>query len=178
MAFVGATDVIDSNLIPSWTAGGRRPGLASAIGPARSRLEAEVRQARREADLVVVYLHWGVETVGCATSEQESLSRAMVRAGADVVVGSHAHVQLGGGWRRDRYVDYGLGNFVFYATGGVTPQTRSGVLTVTVRGRTVTRARWSPAVIEAGLPVPLHGAAAALARQQWRSLRQCTDLTP
>jgi poly-gamma-glutamate synthesis protein (capsule biosynthesis protein) len=176
VAFVGATDVIDSNLISSWTAAGGHAGLASAIGTSRTRLEAEVRQAHREADVVVVYLHWGVETVTCATSEQESLSRAMLHAGATVVVGSHAHVQLGGGWKGHRYVDYGLGNFVFYAS-GVTPQTRSGVLTVTLRGRAVTKAHWSPAVIEAGLPVPLHGDAASEGQQQWQSLRHCTDLS-
>jgi poly-gamma-glutamate capsule biosynthesis protein CapA/YwtB (metallophosphatase superfamily) len=177
IAIVAATDVIDSNLISTWTASGSHGGLASAIGSSRSRLEAEVRRARHDGDVVVVYLHWGVETVDCATAEQESLSASLLRSGATVVVGSHAHVQLGGGWRGRRYVDYGLGNFVFYATGGVTPETRSGVLTLTLVGRSVTKARWSPAVIEDGLPMPLHGIAAATARSQWQSLRHCTDLS-
>jgi poly-gamma-glutamate synthesis protein (capsule biosynthesis protein) len=177
IAIVAATDVIDSNLISSWTASGSHAGLASAIGSSRTRLEAEVRRARRDGDVVVVYLHWGMETVDCATSEQKSLSAALLRAGATVVVGSHAHVQLGGGWRGRRYVDYGLGNFVFYATGGVTPETRSGVLTLTLVGRSVTKARWSPAVIEDGLPMPVHGTAAATERIQWQSLRHCTDLS-
>jgi poly-gamma-glutamate capsule biosynthesis protein CapA/YwtB (metallophosphatase superfamily) len=126
VAVVGATDVLDGNLISAWTASGHQPGLASAIGESRERLEQEVAKARREADVVVVYLHWGVETVTCPTTEQLSLEHSMVAAGADIVLGAHAHVQLGGGWKGHRYVDYGLGNFVFYAAGGVTPETRSG----------------------------------------------------
>jgi poly-gamma-glutamate synthesis protein (capsule biosynthesis protein) len=177
VAVIGATDVLDANLVSAWTAAGHHPGLASALaGQARERLVSAVRAARREADVVVVYLHWGVETVACATSDQEALSRALLNAGADVVVGAHAHVQLGGGWKGSRYVDYGLGNFVFYASGGVTPETRSGVLTLTLRRRAVTTAHWSPALIEDGLPVPLHGDDAADAQQQWQSLRSCTDL--
>jgi hypothetical protein len=175
VAIVGATDVLDENLISAWTASGHQAGLASAIGESRERLIREVGQARREADVVVVYLHWGVETVTCPTSEQESLEHAMVAAGADIVVGSHAHVQLAGGWQGHRYVDYGLGNFVFYS-GGVTPETRSGVLTLTVKGRDVTKAHWSPALIEDGLPVPLTGDDAAAGQAQWESLRQCSPL--
>jgi hypothetical protein len=176
VAIVGATDVLDGNLISAWTASGHQPGLASAIGDSRERLVREVEQAHREADVVVVYLHWGVETVTCPTSEQESLEHAMVAAGADIVVGSHAHVQLAGGWQGHRYVDYGLGNFVFYAAGGVTPETRSGVLTLTVKGRDVTTAHWSPALIEDGLPVPLTRDEAAAGQAQWQSLRQCSPL--
>jgi poly-gamma-glutamate synthesis protein (capsule biosynthesis protein) len=178
VAIVAATDVLDANLASAWTASGGHPGLASAIaGPARERLIREVTAAHRAADVVVVYLHWGVETVACPTTEQQSLEHALAAAGADIVVGAHAHVQLGGGWKGHRYVDYGLGNFVFYASGGVTPETRSGVLTLTVRGRDVTKARWSPALIEDGLPMPLTGADATAGQQQWQSLRQCTGLT-
>jgi Bacterial capsule synthesis protein PGA_cap len=176
VAIVGATDVLDGNLITAWTASGHQPGVASAIGESRERLVREVEHARREADVVVVYLHWGVETVTCPTSEQESLEHAMLAAGADIVVGAHAHVQLAGGWQRHSYVDFGLGNFVFYAAGGVTAETRSGVLTLTVKGRDVTKAHWSPALIEAGLPAPLTGDEAADGQAQWQSLRQCSPL--
>ncbi len=176
LAIVGATDVIDSNLVSAWTAAGSHAGLASAIGTSRTRLEAEVRRARHAGDVVVVYLHWGVETVDCATAEQESLSAALLRAGATVVVGSHAHVQLGGGWRGRRYVDYGLGNFVFYATGGVTPETRSGVLTLTLRG---SRRDQGAVVARCHRGRPAGAAArcrAAAGRSQWQALRHCTDL--
>jgi poly-gamma-glutamate capsule biosynthesis protein CapA/YwtB (metallophosphatase superfamily) len=123
---------------------------------------------------VVVDLHWGRELEGCPIDRQRALAPKLVAAGADVVVGSHAHVLLGGGYLRGAYVHYGLGNFVFYARGGVTAQ--SGVLLLTLRGRAVTKAAWVPAVISGGIPLPLEGAAAERAVAAWQALRGCTGL--
>jgi poly-gamma-glutamate synthesis protein (capsule biosynthesis protein) len=91
-----------------------------------------------------------------------------------VIVGSHAHVLLGGGYLDDAYVHYGLGNFVFYATRSSGIQ--SGVLTLTMRGRATTAARWTPATISRGIPAPLSGSAAAAATRSWEALRGCTAL--
>ncbi|MFL6138591.1 MAG: CapA family protein [Frankiaceae bacterium] len=172
IAVIGATQVLDSSLAAAWTAGPGKPGLASAKDVGR--LVAAVEAARADADTVVVYLHWGRELSTCPTGDQRALSDALVRAGADVVVGSHAHVVLGGGWQGGAYVDYGLGNFVFYSSGGLTAE--SGVLTLTVAGRAVTAARWVPAVIEGGVPVRLSGSAAASGLAHWQELRGCTGL--
>jgi poly-gamma-glutamate capsule biosynthesis protein CapA/YwtB (metallophosphatase superfamily) len=172
IAVIGATQVLDSNLAAAWSAGDGKPGLASAYD--ERRLLRAVRAARAAADTVVVDLHWGRELEGCPIDRQRALAPRLVAAGADVVVGSHAHVLLGGGYLRGAYVHYGLGNFVFYARGGVTA--RSGVLLLTVRGRAVTRAEWVPAVISGGIPLPLEGAAADQAVAAWRALRACTGL--
>jgi poly-gamma-glutamate capsule biosynthesis protein CapA/YwtB (metallophosphatase superfamily) len=172
IAVVGATQVLDSNLAAAWSAGDGKPGLASAYD--ERRLLAAVRAARADADTVVVDLHWGRELEGCPIDRQRALAPKLVAAGADVVVGSHAHVLLGGGYLRGAYVHYGLGNFVFYSRGGVTAQ--SGVLLLTVRGRAVSRAQWVPAVISGGVPLPLEGAAAERAIAAWQALRACTGL--
>jgi poly-gamma-glutamate capsule biosynthesis protein CapA/YwtB (metallophosphatase superfamily) len=172
IAVIGATQVLDASLAAAWSAGDGKPGLASAYD--EKRLLAAVRAARAEADTVVVDLHWGRELEGCPIDRQRALAPKLVAAGADVVVGSHAHVLLGGGYLRGAYVHYGLGNFVFYSRGGVTA--RSGVLLLTVRGRAVTRAQWVPAVISGGIPLPLEGAAAEQAVAAWQALRGCTGL--
>jgi poly-gamma-glutamate synthesis protein (capsule biosynthesis protein) len=172
IAIIGATQVLDDNLAVAWTAGDGKPGLASAYQV--DTLLAAVRAARRTADTVVVDLHWGKELAPCPIDRQRELAPRLVKAGADVVVGSHAHVLLGGGYLGPAYVHYGLGNFVFYARGGVTAQ--SGVLTLTVRGRAVTRAQWLPAVISGGVPIPLNGSAADRAVASWNELRGCTGL--
>jgi poly-gamma-glutamate capsule biosynthesis protein CapA/YwtB (metallophosphatase superfamily) len=172
VAVIGATQVLDGNLAAAWSAGDGKPGLASAYD--EKRLLAAVRAARAQADTVVVDLHWGRELAGCPIDRQRALAPKLVAAGADVVVGSHAHVLLGGGFLRGAYVNYGLGNFVFYSRGGITAQ--SGVLLVTARGRAVTRVEWAPAVISGGIPLPLRGAAADRAAAAWRSLRGCTGL--
>jgi hypothetical protein len=173
IAVLGATQVLDSNLAAAWTAGDDKPGMASAYE--EKRLLAAVRAARAEADTVVVDLHWGRELANCPIDRQRALAPKLVAAGADVVVGSHAHILLGGGYLRGAYVHYGLGNFVFYSRGGLTAQ--SGVLLLTMRGRAVTNSRWVPAVISGGIPIPLGGAAASRAVASWQSLRRCTGLS-
>jgi hypothetical protein len=173
IAVIGATQVLDASLAAAWSAGDGKPGLASAYD--ERRLLAAVRAARASSDTVVVDLHWGRELVNCPIDRQRALAPKLVAAGADVVVGSHAHLLLGGGFLRGAYVHYGLGNFVFYSRGGVTAQT--GVLLLTMRGRAVTKVRWAPAVISGGIPIPLQGAAADRAEAAWRALRGCTGLS-
>jgi Bacterial capsule synthesis protein PGA_cap len=173
IAVIGATQVLDSNLAAAWTAGDGKPGMASAYEEAR--LLAAVRAARQSADTVVVDLHWGRELVNCPIDRQRALAPKLVAAGADVVVGSHAHILLGGGYLRGAYVHYGLGNFVFYSRGGLTAQ--SGVLLLTTQGRAITASRWVPAVISGGIPIPLQGATATRAISSWQSLRRCTGLS-
>jgi len=174
IAILAATQVLDAHLISSWTAGPGKPGLASAKDVPR--LVQEVRRARRSADTVVVYLHWGVELEGCPTSDQRSLARTLVRAGADIVVGGHAHRLLGGGRLGKAFVDYGLGNFVWYGTSELSTQT--GVLFVTATGRRIDSYRWVPARIVDGVPRPLTGAERKSELAGWRALRDCTGLRP
>lgn len=172
VAFIGATQVLDGALIASWTAGPAQPGLASAKRV--DRLVSEVRAAGETADIVVVYLHWGVETASCPSGDQQQLARRLVDAGADVIVGTHAHRLQGAGRMDAALVAYGLGNFAFYANGGL--GARSGVLTVTVGGGKEVDYQWTPAVIRGGVPHPLAGSEAGRAVEDFEALRECTDL--
>ncbi len=174
IGIIAATQVIDSDLQTAWTATATRPGLASAYDVAD--LVSTVEAARKVDDTVVVFLHWGVELDACPDPLQEPLATELVRAGADIVIGSHAHVLLGGGYLGSAYVDYGLGNFAFYNTPAPTDQ--SGSLVITVTGRRIDSVTWRPALIEDELPVPLAGAAATEAQQSWAAARDCTDLDP
>ena len=172
VAVIGATQVLDDELISAWTAGPGKPGLASAKEVPR--LLQEVRAARKTSDTVVVFLHWGIELEQCPSSDQRTLARRLVAAGADVVVGGHAHRVQGAGRMGKALVGYGLGNFVWYGTSELSTQT--GVLLVTVRGRRVISYRWAPARIVDGVPRPLTGSARRSELASWRSLRGCTGL--
>jgi poly-gamma-glutamate capsule biosynthesis protein CapA/YwtB (metallophosphatase superfamily) len=127
---------------------------------------------------VVVYLHWGEELNQCPISEQKDLARMLADAGADVVVGGHAHVLLGSGMLGRTYVHYGLGNFVWpNQTNEAT--TTTGVLTLTMKGRTTVAERWSPARIKSdGLPHFADGDEAEEMREDFADLRSCTGLAP
>ena len=173
IAIIAATQVIDSDLQAAWTATATPPGLASAYDV--DDLVDAVEAARKTADTVVVYLHWGTELDACPNPLQEPLAQVLVQAGADVIVGTHAHVLLGGGYLGSAYVDYGLGNFAFYNTPAPTDQ--SGSLIVTATGRQIDSVAWRPALIEGELPVPLSGDEATQALAAWNSARTCTDLS-
>jgi poly-gamma-glutamate synthesis protein (capsule biosynthesis protein) len=174
IGIIAATQVIDDDLQTAWTATTTQPGLASAYDV--SDLVSAVEGARQVDDTVVVFLHWGVELDACPDPLQEPLANELVQAGADIVIGSHAHVLLGGGYLGSAYVDYGLGNFAFYNTPPPTDQ--SGSLVITATGRHIDGVTWRPALIEDELPVPLSGAAATAALANWTNARTCTDLTP
>ncbi|MBD3143266.1 CapA family protein [Microbispora camponoti] len=173
VSIIGATQVLDSQFIQSWTASGSKGGLASAKD--EPRLIRAVRQARKNSDTVIVFLHWGAELVKCPTPVQRSLADKLVAAGADVIVGSHAHILLGGGFSGQAYVQYGLGNFAFYNWGPDTGTT--GVLTLTINGRKVLKDQWTPARINGGVPIPVTGGAKQQALGAYRALRGCTGLS-
>jgi poly-gamma-glutamate synthesis protein (capsule biosynthesis protein) len=172
VGIIAATQVIDSDLQTAWTATATQPGLASAYDV--TDLVAAVEAARKVDDTVVVFLHWGVELDACPDPLQEPLANVLVQAGADIVIGSHAHVLLGGGYLGSAYVDYGLGNFAFY--NAPPPTDQSGSLVITATGRHIDNVTWRPALIEDELPVPLSGPAATQALASWTADRTCTDL--
>jgi poly-gamma-glutamate synthesis protein (capsule biosynthesis protein) len=174
IALIGATQVLDDELISAWTAGPGKPGLASAKDVPR--LVQAVRQARATSDTVIVFLHWGVELQQCPSPDQRRLAKQLVAAGADIVVGGHAHRVQGAGRMGKALVDYGLGNFVWYGTSELSTET--GVLLVTVDGRKVLGYRWEPARIVDGTPRPLVGSERRAQIGTWRSLRGCTGLKP
>jgi poly-gamma-glutamate synthesis protein (capsule biosynthesis protein) len=170
---IAATQVIDSDLQTAWTATAAQAGLASAYDV--DSLVSEVEEIRPTVDTLVVYLHWGTELQACPNPSQEPLAQLLVKAGADIVVGTHAHVLLGGGYLGSAYVDYGLGNFAFYDNSP--PENASGSLVITATGRHIDSAVWRPAIIVDDLPQPLSGAAAASAGASWNQARGCTNVT-
>jgi poly-gamma-glutamate synthesis protein (capsule biosynthesis protein) len=113
-------------------------------------------------------------------------------AGADIILGSHAHRVQSGGWLGASYVDYGLGNFVWARNDG--DNGVSGVLTLTVdvprvlareRSATqeeqrpvVTKADWRPLLIgDDGIPREPDAARRAELSKEWAERRSCTDLS-
>lgn len=128
-----------------------------------------VRRARRHASLVIVIIHAGAEGAGETHTpfgpqfflgenrgDARGLAHAVIRAGADLVLGSGPHVIRGIERYRGRLIAYSLGNFVGYHTlGGGGVLSESGLLRVTLdaRGR-LKAARWFSIVLDGGLPRP------------------------
>jgi poly-gamma-glutamate synthesis protein (capsule biosynthesis protein) len=158
IAFLARADArMDSNEWPRlrWEATGRRSGLAYGRP---TELRADVRAARRIADVVVVMLHSGREYATSPTPAQRRLVDAAVRGGAALVVSSHPHVLQRGRRTGSTMVAWSLGNFVFDGFATIPGARDSAILDVTLGRQGVTSARWHPVIIRGGFPRPASGA--------------------
>ncbi|MFD0678100.1 MULTISPECIES: CapA family protein [unclassified Paenibacillus] len=108
VAFLGFSRVVPET---SWYAGKQKPGLAETYST-KLPLEA-IAKAREEADLVVVFAHWGVERKDRPVKEQTDLAHKYIDQGADLVVASHPHVLQGFEQYKGKWIAYSLGNFIF-----------------------------------------------------------------
>ncbi|WP_380280983.1 CapA family protein [Kitasatospora purpeofusca] len=177
VAVVAASQVEDLTN-QKWRAGANKPGIASALDTAA--LLRAVEEAKRQAPVVLVYLHWGDEGKACPTGAQTAVAKKLATAGATAVVGTHAHTMLGAGMLGDTYIGYGFGNFLWYGTSNYANSDETGVTTLTVSpaGKVLGEA-FTPATIDdKGVPVPQSGAAATAALKRRDGLRGCTGLAP
>ncbi len=174
IAVLAADQVADST-VRRYSAGPGQGGVASAFDT--DRLLQAVASARQQADTVVVYLHWGQEEQSCPTALQRDLARQLSQAGADIVVGTHAHQLQGAGWLGRTYVAYGLGNFVWWRSlSEVSVET--GVLDLTVDDGQVLSVDFLPARIDGtGIPQPRVGPDGARAEADFAALRACAGLS-
>lgn len=85
--------------------------------------------------IVIVSLHWGWEYLQSPSSEQRCIGRALIDAGATLVIGHHPHVVQGVEEYRDGLIAYSLGNFIFDSW--ITECRKSAILSVQLAGRKV-----------------------------------------
>lgn len=78
--------------------------------------------ARDRADVVVVFMHWGYEYQVQPDPFQETMAHTIFEAGADLIVGHHAHVPQSVRIFGSRVVAFNLGNFLFDQGGEGTDQ--------------------------------------------------------
>jgi poly-gamma-glutamate capsule biosynthesis protein CapA/YwtB (metallophosphatase superfamily) len=175
VAIFAADQVQDETTLSLFSAGPHKAGVANAYDPA---LIAKVRAAKKRGYVVVVYIHWGVELQTCPTSDQNTLAAALAHAGASAVIGAHAHVLQGAGWRSDgTYVAYGLGNYLWWRSFD-NNQDDNGVLTLTFHRSRVTASHFAPSHLDdRGVPVRSTGAEKRRIDAEWNSDRQCTNLS-
>ena len=74
-------------------------------------MQRDIAQARRQAGIVIVALHKGiVHTPARLAPYERPLAQAAIDAGADIVVGHHAHIARGIEIYRGKPIFHGLGN--------------------------------------------------------------------
>jgi len=107
VAFLGYSDVRPDGFTAARSIAGTAPADAAAI-------RVDVVSARRRADVVIVWVHWGAELARRVDSRQRRFASAALNAGAHAVLGSHPHVLQNVVRPTPRaLVAWSLGNFVF-----------------------------------------------------------------
>ncbi len=72
----------------------------------------DIREAKKQADLVVVSMHWGIHfKEGVLAGYQKYYAHFAIDAGADLILGHHAHILKPIEMYKGKAIFYSLGNF-------------------------------------------------------------------
>jgi poly-gamma-glutamate capsule biosynthesis protein CapA/YwtB (metallophosphatase superfamily) len=85
------------------------PGTAPLL---RNVMEEDIERLRSRVDLILVMPHWGKEYIATPEPQQVDLAHAALDAGADLVIGGHAHWPKGIEIYEGKPIFYGVGNFL------------------------------------------------------------------
>jgi poly-gamma-glutamate synthesis protein (capsule biosynthesis protein) len=113
VAFFAANQILPYT---DWMAGTGSPGqLITRDAKNLGALGAAIEEARQTCDYIAVYMHWGLELEKTPYARQTSVARALIDAGADVVIGAHPHVVQSFEFYNVKPIIYSTGNFLFNA---------------------------------------------------------------
>lgn len=99
-----------------------QPGTPCRIHtyPHRGDLEAmvdDVKKAKEQNDVVIVSMHWGIHFIPAVIADyQRDMARAAIDAGADLILGHHAHILKGIELYKGKVIFYSLCNFAMDLT--------------------------------------------------------------
>ena len=116
IAIVAATQ-IERTLNYTKEATGVEPGVMKCLHP--EAFCETIREAKANADFVLVFPHWGTEGNANYGADQVALARAFVEAGADAIIGGHTHCLQTVEYMDDVPIFYSLGNYWFSTTGNM-----------------------------------------------------------
>ena len=88
-----------------------KPGVIKTLNS--KKFCKEIKKAKKNADVVIVFVHWGLEGSKDYQSDQVALAKDFVKAGADAIIGGHTHGLQGISYIGDVPIIYSLGNFWF-----------------------------------------------------------------
>ena len=110
IAFTAATQ-IERTLNYTKEATETTPGVLKTLNA--DKYVEVLKEARKNADFVIAYVHWGTEGSIYYGYDQRNLADRFIEAGVDVIIGGHTHCLQGFEYRNGVPVFYSLGNFWF-----------------------------------------------------------------
>ena len=73
----------------------------------------QIEKVKQTSDFVVALIHWGKEDSDELETVQVDTAKQYIDAGADLIVGTHAHTLQGIDFYHDKAIIYNLGDFIF-----------------------------------------------------------------
>ena len=108
-SFISATRAEKNIVTPS--AGDNTPGVFWCYDP--TLLIETITKEKEKSDFVIVLIHWGREDSHLLEEVQKETGKLYIDAGADLIIGSHAHVLQGFEFYNNKLIAYNLGDFIF-----------------------------------------------------------------
>lgn len=137
---------------------------AKVTSAAKAKLAKWIQAAKKQAEVVLVMFHFGMEKHTLPIPYQVSLSRTVIGLGADAVIGAHPHVLQGAELYKGRPIFYSLGNFISPLGG------QTAYFELTFSGKKFVKATMLPASYSAGRISPLLGASAKASVTRYHAL--------
>lgn len=72
-----------------------------------------IKETKEHSDFVIALIHWGKEDSSELEQVQIDTAKQYIEAGADLIVGSHAHTLQGIDFYQEKAIIYNLGDFIF-----------------------------------------------------------------
>ena len=109
IAFVNATRAEKFILTPEAT--DTTGGVLRAYDP--TRFKEAIKTVKENSDFVIALIHWGKEDSHELEQVQIDTGKEYIDAGADILIGTHAHTLQGIEFYNDKPIIYNIGDFIF-----------------------------------------------------------------
>lgn len=87
------------------------PGVFRTYDP--TMFKETIQNTKQQSDFVVALIHWGKEDSHYLEEVQKETGKQYIDAGADILIGTHAHVLQGIEFYKDKPIVYNIGDFIF-----------------------------------------------------------------
>ena len=111
-------------------------------------VKAEVVKAKAEADLVIVSTHGGLSWVQAVVTYQKAINRALIDAGADLVLGHHPHILQAIEVYKGKVICYSLAEFGLELPLPINLEPQSIMLKVEIRDKAISRVAFLPVYMD------------------------------
>ena len=109
IAFVNANRSEKNILTPEATE--TEPGVLRCYNP--TYFTNLIKSTKEESDYLIALIHWGKEDHHELEDVQIETSKIYIDAGADLIIGTHAHVLQGIEFYKEKAIIYNIGDFIF-----------------------------------------------------------------